>query len=46
MLFMETSAKTAANVAAIFEAVALKLAGNGGAAQLQPSPDTPAVVSS
>ena len=45
MLFMETSAKTAANVAAIFEAVALKLAGNGGAAQLQPSPDTPAVSS-
>ena len=45
MLFMETSAKTAANVAAIFEAVALKLAGNGGAAQLQTSPDTPAVSS-
>ena len=38
MLFMETSAKTAANVSAIFEAVALKLAGNGGAAQLLTSP--------
>lgn len=38
MLFMETSAKTAANVAAIFEAVALKLGGSGSAAQLPAAP--------
>ncbi|CAL5223554.1 g6087 [Coccomyxa viridis] len=38
MLFMETSAKTAANVAAIFEAVALKLAGSGAPAQLPAAP--------
>ena len=38
MLFMETSAKTAANVAAIFEAVALKLAGGGAPAQLPAAP--------
>jgi hypothetical protein len=38
MLFIETSAKTAANVSAIFEAVAIRLAGNGGAQSLPTAP--------
>ncbi|CAL8463264.1 g2798 [Coccomyxa elongata] len=38
MLFIETSAKTAANVAAIFDTVAMKLASKGGAAQLPVAP--------
>ena len=38
MLFIETSAKTAANVAAIFDTVAIKLASKGGAAQLPIAP--------
>lgn len=38
MLFVETSAKTAANVSAIFDTVAMKLAGNGAASQLPTAP--------
>ena len=40
MLFIETSAKTAANVSSIFETVAVKLASSSGADSLPKAPVT------